>query len=167
MRKLLIGISLFALLLMPLAAGASAGVTESDTLQQLAQVRQVTAKYHDVEQALADGYVATHVCVEGMGYHYLNPRLASDLTIDPLTPELLIYAPSGEGLKLVAVEYFVANVGQARPSVMGWGFDGPMAGHEPGMPEHYDLHAWVWQANPYGLFTPFNWKISCGNSDHE
>ena len=167
MRKLLIGLSLLAMLLMPVAAGAATEVTDADTLQQVAQVRKVTAKYHDVEQAVADGYIAPHGCVEGMGYHYFNPRLGSYLSVNPLTPELLIYAPTGSDLKLVAVEYFVANVGQPRPSVMGQAFDGPMAGHEPGMPEHYDLHVWAWQANPDGLFTPFNWNISCGDAAHE
>ena len=34
----------------------------------------------------------------------------------------------------------------------GRGFDGPMEGHEPGMPVHYDLHAWVWKRNPGGTF---------------
>ncbi len=167
MRKLLIGLSLFAMLLFPLGAATATGVADSDTLQQVAQVRRVTAQYHDVERALADGYVAPHGCVEGMGYHYLNPSLASDLAIDPLAPELLIYAPSGNGLKLVAVEYFAANVGQAHPILFGRQLDGPMAGHEPGMPEHYDLHAWVWQANPDGLFAPFNRNISCGDTVHE
>ena len=29
------------------------------------------------------------------------------------------------------------------------------------MPPHYDLHVWVWQANPAGIFAPFNPNVSC------
>ena len=166
MRKLLIGISLLAMLLIPTGVGAATGVTDADTLQQLAPVWQATARYHNVEQALADGYIPVSGCVAlpgvgAMGIHYLNPALASDLTVDPLTPEVLLYAPSGNGLRLVGVEYFVANVGQAHPSLFGRQFDGPMAGHEPGMPEHYDLHVWLWQANPAGMFAAWNPSLSC------
>ncbi len=166
MRKLLIGISLFAMLLVPVAAPAATGTTDSDKLQQIAQVRQATAKYHDVEQALADGYIPVSGCeaISGggaMGIHYLNPRLASDLSVDALTPEVLLYAPTGDGLRLVGVEYFVANAGQPAPSVVGQTFDGPMHGHSPGMPEHYDLHVWAWQANPNGLFAAWNPSVSC------
>ena len=35
-------------------------------------------------------------------------------------------------------------------------FDGPMLGHEPGMPIHYDLHAWLWKQNPSGMFARWN-----------
>jgi hypothetical protein len=31
-----------------------------------------------------------------------------------------------------------------------------MPGHGPNEPEHYDLHAWVWHANPDGVFAEFN-----------
>ncbi len=166
MRKVLIGISLFAMLLIPVRAGAALEGTDSDTLRQLAELRQATAKYHDVGRALADGYIPVSGCealpgVGAMGIHYLNPGLASDLTVDPLAPEVLLYAPSGDGLRLVGVEYFVASVGQPTPTVLGQTLDGPMAGHSPGMPEHYDLHAWVWQANPAGMFSAWNPSLSC------
>jgi hypothetical protein len=45
--------------------------------------------------------------------------------------------------------------------LFGRPFDGPMLGHEPGMPPHYDLHVWVWQANPEGIFAPFNPNVTC------
>ena len=123
MRKLLVGISLLAMLFAAAGAQAAPGVTDSDALQGLAQVRQATAKYHDVNQALADGYIPVSPCealpgAGAMGIHYLNPALASDLAIDPLAPEILLYAPSGNGLRLVGVEYFVAYVGQPAPSVL-------------------------------------------------
>ena len=166
-KLFIIGIALLALLLVRVDAGAASGTTDADTLQRLSAVRQATVKYHDVTRALADGYIPVSDCealprVGGMGVHYLNPALASDLAIDPTRPEMLLYAPSGDGLRLVGVEYFVANVGQPHPQLFGQAFDGPMAGHAPGMPEHYDLHAWLWQANPAGVFAPWNSNVSCG-----
>ncbi len=153
-------------LLHVVAIAASGTNAQTSVQRQLAAVRQATAKYHDVNAAIRDGYLPTEHCIVepglgGMGYHYLNPRLASDLALDPLQPELLLYAPSGNGLRLVAVEYFVADLGQDHPVLFGRPFDGPMAGHEPGMPTHYDLHAWIWQANPDGVLTAWNPTVHC------
>lgn len=36
-----------------------------------------------------------------------------------------------------------------------------MPGHNPVMPIHYDLHVWVAEVNPSGLFPPFNPAVSC------
>jgi hypothetical protein len=29
------------------------------------------------------------------------------------------------------------------------------------MPEHYDLHVWLWKHNPEGMFAQFNPRVSC------
>ncbi len=39
-----------------------------------------------------------------------------------------------------------------------------MEGHDPQMPRHYDLHVWLWQANPAGIFAPFNPNVRCPNA---
>lgn len=160
---------LLALALSAASAGAALGKpAETGLNQQLAQVRQATARYHDVSAAIADGYVPTDHCLAvpelgTMGYHYVNPQLASDATLDPLQPEVLLYVPSGDGVKLVAVEYFIAAAATTgTPFLFGQPFDGPMPGHEPGMPEHYDLHAWLWAPNPGGVFAQFNPSVDCG-----
>ncbi len=167
MPKLIISTAFLALLLLRVDAGAASGTTDADTLQRLSAVRQATVKYHDVTRALADGYVPVSDCealpgVGGMGVHYLNPALAADQAFDPTRPEVLLYAPAGDGLRLVGVEYFIANAGHPHPQLFGRAFDGPMAGHAPGMPEHYDLHAWLWQANPAGVFAPWDPNVRCG-----
>jgi len=36
-----------------------------------------------------------------------------------------------------------------------------MPGHHPGMPVHYDLHVWLWQDNPMGMFALFNPTVTC------
>ncbi|MDY7082343.1 MAG: hypothetical protein SXQ77_08065 [Halobacteria archaeon] len=141
------------------------GIQVSHANSDLADVRQVTAKYHNESQAVADGYIPTDHCVSNMGYHYVNPGLL-DGDINASQPEILVYAPVGNSnngkRKLVAVEYFIdANETEDTPTLFGQEFNGPMPGHEPGQPVHYDLHAWVWQANPDGVFTPFNPNIRC------
>ena len=43
----------------------------------------------------------------------------------------------------------------------GQPFDGPMAGHNPEMPWHYDQHVWLYVDNPDGLFAMWNPAIEC------
>ena len=172
---LLLVVAALAAVSMVMAGSASAapGSIDPDVNKGLAQVRQATAQYHDVDAALADGYLPTEHCaavpgVGGMGYHYVNPALIGDPSVDPLRPEVLLYAPKPNGtLKLVAVEYLIVDADQDlstdedRPNLFGVAFNGPMLGHEPGMPIHYDLHVWIWKGNPAGLFADFNPKVGC------
>ena len=62
-----------AAMAVPSAAPAASGASVN---QQLAKVKQATARYHDVAVAEADGYVSTEECVfspDGtMGIHYVN-----------------------------------------------------------------------------------------------
>lgn len=165
---ILVASSLIAAAVVAAAAPAS---DNASVERQLAEVRQATAKYQDVATAIADGYVRLSDCVAApglgaMGFHYGKPSLLG-APVDPLHPALLLYAPSGNGLRLVAVEYFKVDADQDlttdndRPSLFGQPFDGPMEGHEPGMPRHYDLHVWIWQANPAGIFAQFSPNVSC------
>ncbi len=155
---------------LPAAPGADASASSEAIL---AAVRNATARYHDVDKAIADGYLPPDpnacVGVPGlgvMGIHSANPTLAMNQTVDPLRPEVLLYLPKrGGGFKLIGVEYVVPLAGPSdplpRPSVLGQSFQGPMAGHEPGMPWHYDLHVWAWSPNPAGTFAQFNPRLSC------
>lgn len=153
---------------------------------QVQAVRAAVARYHDINLAIRDGYsLAGEPCVSEapgtMGFHAVNLGLTADLTIDPLQPEILLYVPRGDGYALVGVEYWqiaLANTENgpapwfdaappplgffnAAPTVLGQTFDGPMPGHNPAMPWHYDRHVWLFEANPSGLFAPFNPAISC------
>ncbi len=80
-----------------------------------------------------------------------------------LLPDVLLYAPSGNGLKLAEVEYIELDPAKKlteAPTLFGVvPFDGPME-HEP-LPNHYDLHVWNWQANPDGIFTAHNPNVRC------
>jgi hypothetical protein len=130
-------------------------------------VKKALTKYKDVNVALAEGYIPVSPCEAlpgqgGMGFHYLHPGLAQDLASDPLKPEILLYAPAKDGgLTLLGPEYFQADAGQGRPSLNGQAFDGPMPGHSPDMPVHYDLHVWLFKYNPDGLFAVWNTNVKC------
>ncbi len=79
----------------------------SDVNRQLARARAATARYHDVEAAIADGYVSVGVNpFEGEAVEYVNFGLV-DCTLDARHPEALRYVESGNGLRLVAVEYSI------------------------------------------------------------
>lgn len=158
--------AVLSLLMGGLVSAAPGGVTNPGALTDLAAVRQATARYHDVNRALADGYVPFGSCVAvpglgTMGIHFVNLGLASDLATSATSPEILLYVPTDDGFRLVGAEYFVVYVGQPAPELFGRAMDGPMDGHDPGMPPHYDLHAWTWQGNPAGMFAEFNPGLSC------
>lgn len=152
------------------ASGTGAGASQPSELQE---AKAATARYHSVKQAQRDGYLRASPCESspagGMGIHYMKPELAADAVVDPKHPELLLYAPDRRGrLELVAVEYFVPAADQEpplddsdTPDLFGREFDGPMEGHAPGMPHHYDLHVWLWASNPSGMFSPWNPRVSC------
>ena len=146
----------------------------------LASARAALDKYQDPMVAVADGFLSTVACIDfpkghsegtmsyvagGMGVHFLNLGNIGP-TMDPTKPQVLIYEPDGDHLKLVAAEWFapVAAVGDNPPSVFGKQLEGPMEGHPPIMPSglhHYDLHVWLWKNNPAGVFSPTNPDLKC------
>jgi hypothetical protein len=171
--KKLIVLALAMPVIVAVVGAAAAGGSPPDDLQA---AKAATARYHSFEQALKNGYsVAGEPCVPpvgprspAMGIHAENEALMADPAIDPLRPELLLYIPDKHGkLRLVGVEYWKADADQNlatsgdRPSLFGVPFDGPMPGHNPTMPVHYDLHVWLWEDNPLGLFFPVNSNLAC------
>jgi hypothetical protein len=146
---------------------------------QIDALRKAMEKYKDYKVAVRDLYLSTVGCVHyagekmaghmeyakgGMGVHFVNltVRGAPDL----MKPNVLIYEPVGNKLVLVAVEWLVPLTPDTkeRPSLFGQPFQGPMEGHEPLIPKefaHYDLHAWLFKANPLGMFAPTNPNVTC------
>lgn len=132
------------------------------------------------------GRTCDQIAIGAMGIHSPNFALQGTQELDPLKPEVLLYLPKPEGgHRLVGVEYiqFVLlrnpatgqvapwtspdpwpasyQVVTPTPALFGQTFNGPMPGHFPGMPWHWDLHAWIWANNPNGVFEPWNPAISC------
>lgn len=160
MKKVFVALGLTLVMGASFPAAVSAGQQS-----EIAQARAATARFHDIEVARAEGYQQISPCREspagGMGFHYGNFSLM-DATIDPAHPEVILYEPSPDGLRLVAVEYFIAEANASvHPVLFGRQFSGPMDGHGPGMPRHYDLHVWLWKHNPEGMFAEWNPKVSC------
>lgn len=152
-------------------AGASAAMN-----RQLAAVRAATARFHRVEVALEEGYVSTVECaalpgVGAMGVHFIKPSLMGDAGFDPLQPEVLVYEPQKNGkFKLVAVEYLIFRAPWEAAGKTGR----PMFGDVPfvqsfgdeahGLPDHYELHVWLWRHNPEGMFAQWNPMVTCPTS---
>ena len=168
------------LIVAPLAQAQGSSKSQPALSPELAQARTALEKYEDPMVAVADGYLSTVACIDfpqghhdgemqyvagGMGVHFLNLGNIGP-TMDPRKPQVLIYEPDGDKLKLVAAEWFapVAAVGDNPPSVFGKQLEGPMEGHAPIMPaglHHYDLHVWLWKTNPAGVFSPTNPDLMC------
>jgi hypothetical protein len=127
--------------------------------QELREARRATARYHDIEQAIADGYENFGLYESGEGHHYVKFSLI-DGTFDPAQPEMLLYSPvPGEGrLELAGVEYliptslspdppagFTGNSDQWRNDMEGFGL--------------WELNVWIWLHNPGGIFADRNPRV--------
>ncbi|MEO8208156.1 MAG: hypothetical protein ABI598_03905 [Chloroflexota bacterium] len=134
-----------------------------------ARVRAATAAYHDLAAAKAANFGLFPGCFTdpagGMGIHYVNFGSVDDGVVDPLKPEALVYEPKSNGnMRLVAVEYVqLAStwMGSEPPSVYGHPLEFTPAPNEFGLPDFYELHVWLWQPNPTGMFTEWNPSVSC------
>ncbi|WRZ91281.1 hypothetical protein OHB54_20715 [Streptomyces sp. NBC_01007] len=161
-----------SLALSAVPAPASDGPADPKEIRDLTTAYMASVKYLDEKVALADGYVP-HQCSTdpaghgSMGYHYFNESRYGSL--DPAKPAALLFEDGKDGKrKLAGVEWIVLDSDQNmktakdRPSMFGGQkFDGPMPGHYPGMPIHYDLHVWLWKHNPSGLFNRWNPRVKC------
>ncbi|MGI8541983.1 MAG: hypothetical protein ACR2MD_00710, partial [Aridibacter sp.] len=64
------------------------------TKREIAIARQATARYHNINHAIADGYASINFCLPNMGCHYARPETPEggfDAVFDPARPELLVY----------------------------------------------------------------------------
>jgi len=142
----------------------------------LHDVRRATQRFTDINVALAHNYVKfpdlAGDCVAqpgqgGMGIHYLNASLL-DAELDPFKPEMLVYRQNRHGRhELVALEYVVfAPVWDALhpqpPSLFGHPFHLVRTPNRYGtsMPL-YELHLWLYEHNPNGLFNDWNPNVHC------
>lgn len=128
-------------------------------------LRAATAKYVDLAAAEAAGYpTKMPKCVAdstmgGMGHHMVD-RAAFDDKLDIAHPEMLIYAPAGNGkVELVAVEYAVPYrvlPPTAKPP--------RLFGQELRRYDEYNywsIHVWAWRKNAAGLFADWNPAVRC------
>jgi hypothetical protein len=140
---------------------------------ELAAVRALTAKYHDVSAAIADGYqlgerglvmgCISNPTAGAMGYHYFNLAKFDDPSIVAGDPEVLVYHKAADGtLELGAVEWVVPKPvwdpdGNRPPPVV---FGQALTVINPVL-NWYVAHGWIWTHNPSGMFENWNPEVSC------
>jgi hypothetical protein len=130
----------------------------------IAQLRSATARYHDINAAIDDGFVFLHECEdrpgEGpVGIVYVNIERLVDGIVDPSAPDALLYEPGKNGqLRLTGAELAIPYALWTEPDppeFLGASFQRE---DEFGV---FGLHVWIWRHNPDGMFATGNPRISC------
>jgi hypothetical protein len=132
------------------------------------KVRKATAKYRDINVALAAGYAPGTPCVSGpnsgaMGVHLINGTLLGK-EVNAETPEALIYEPLANGsMRLVGIEIitFASDWVDEVPVLDGHLLHYVCAPNRYGIPAFYEIHVWAWRNNPDGAFADWNPRVSC------
>jgi hypothetical protein len=168
-----------ALIAMAAFATGAAGVAMADAAIEgvsplVEKVRAATARYQNVNAAVADGFVQGTPCVSGpdmgaMGIHYVRPDRIADGVLNAAEPEALIYEPqTGGALRLVGVEYIViaSTWVKLHPNAGPPALEGDLlnfidAPNRYGLDAFYEMHVWAWEANPKGSFADWNTHVTC------
>jgi hypothetical protein len=172
-----LAIPLLAMVGQPLYAGSSplpAPESRTDSSPLIDKVRAATARFRDINVAVAEGFVQGTPYVSGpdtgaMGVHFVLPARIAAGVLQANEPEALIYEPlAGGSLRLVGVEFIVlASVWQTRhPSGPTPALDGNLLNYvgEPnryGLLAFYELHVWAWENNPKGSLADWNTHVTC------
>ena len=169
MRRIAIPVAVVAVIVLILPAIAIAGGVGSE----LARVRAATARFHELDVALAEGYGPLHTCTDeesglgAMGQHYVKGTVVGDTVFDLAQPEVLVYEPTANGrMRLVAVEFVVfadawAQVSSSPPTLFGRQLALVPEPNRYGVPAFYQIHVWLWKSNPAGMFSDWNERVSC------
>ena len=147
--------------------------------RQLAAAKAATARFQSIARARAAGYFQVTQFIPGLGLHLANLHIRQDV-FDPTHPQLLLYMPKRSGgYVLAGVGYMFVHQGVPPEGFVGgqdvWHFhtnlcflpDGSVT-LAPGRAAcrtrsgvfqkqtAWLLHAWIWRANPNGVFTEAN-----------
>jgi hypothetical protein len=146
---------------------ATAMSSKAEAEWEIATLRRATARYHNLNAALEDGFVFLHGCEVrpgegGVGALYVHFDRLLDGVLDPGLPDALVYEPARNGReepKLVAAELAIPYAlwsGDDPPTFLGAEFQ-----REDEFAV-YGLHIWIWRHNPEGMFAEGNPRVSCG-----
>ena len=160
-------------------AGAASIAPAAATPNDAAAARQATSGYHNSSVITdddenwfqlydLDGITCIDSPAGGMGIHFVNGARVNDPRVIASEPEAVIYEPAKNGkLRLVAVEYVVTKAAwdaagnSGRPTLFGQEFEFVPEGNRYGLPDFYELHAWIWKSNPNGMHEDWNPKVNC------
>ena len=152
----------------------------------VAEVRRATARYLDIANARADGYVQASGMEARHGYHFVHPsaqaRALATGTLDLVSPPVLLYVERDGVWQLAGVEYALPSVPASSPlPASAWhrheaschyrdfreiaaagSRDCPARHPESGEifvawhPTLATAHVWAWYPNPDGPFAETN-----------
>jgi len=156
--------------------GQSTGKQKPHAGELVRAVRESTRRFHDVNQAKAEGYQLLFGCVSGpddgaMGLHYVNLGLVADGVLDPSRPEIVIYEPlPNGGRRLIGADFLVFAetwhaTNTATPELGGQLMHLIESPNRYGLPAFYTLHVWAWKPNPTGAFVNWHSDVSCEQFD--
>ena len=145
----------------------NAAVTPPPFVPALEDVRtslqqyQATADQNGADVALDDGYTNTEEHIFTDGGLYGVPFYNRDRRgINSAAPPILLYRMTDLWYyELMGAEWYIpAAETKDPPRLFEQHFHEPMDGHSPhtDQPEHYGLHAWLFRANPNGIFALYN-----------
>jgi hypothetical protein len=153
--------------------------------RQLTAAKAASRKYRDIDAARAAGYYQVTQFIPGLGLHLANLSIPNT-TFDPARPQILLYQPDAKGgMRLVGVAYQYLHTNDTPPAGFAGGSDVwhyhtnlcfqrggsvTIAGDEASCravgglvfqkQTAWLLHAWIWKANPDGVFTEVNPKVA-------
>jgi hypothetical protein len=145
-----------------------------DTTPLIDVVHNATARYVDINVALAEGWVTATPCVSGpdtgaMGVHLVLMSRLNAGVLNAKQPVALIYEPMTNGaMRLVGVEFIVLasiwakdNPAGSVPALDGNLLNYVAAPNRYGLPDFYELHVWAWEQNPKGSYADWNTHVTC------
>ena len=138
--------------------------------------RAATTKYQDQSVAISDGYRKIGSDFPSMGEHWIHIGQLFDEKFDPKHPEILMYAMVSGKPQLLGVAYALPLLKNESPPDWPvpketWHDHFRTLEDETELPLHHlhdqagsapriaMLHAWIWFANPAGMFETDNWAI--------
>jgi hypothetical protein len=151
--------------------------------RQLAAAEAATRRYRSIARARADGYFQVTQFIPGLGLHMANLHIRQDV-FDPAHPQLLLYMPKRDsGYALAGVGYMFVHRNDVPPEGFAggqdvWHFHNNLCFLPDGSvtlaPDRaacrvrsgvfqkqtaWLLHAWIWRANPNGVFVEANPRV--------
>jgi hypothetical protein len=170
-----------------------ADVPRTQPDQSLQQLARELEPFKDVAYARSQGYVQASACEQhptlgAMGHHFVNPRLlgltapvngrvnGTGTYAGANPPPILLYVPDGSGgFRLAGIELLVFAAAwhaenKQPPKFRGRTFD--YMADNPATPQdeahgfmpHYDLHIWLFDSNPRGMYAQWNPALSCSTA---
>ncbi|MFB6151568.1 MAG: twin-arginine translocation signal domain-containing protein [Haloarculaceae archaeon] len=133
------------------------------------RARDAIGKYQTGAKAQEAGYANTEKCAPGDGGAYGVPFVREGAVdsggTDLGNPPVLLYRVTENwSYVLLGAEWYVpAEEADEPPTMFGQRFHDPAPAHSAKVdqPKHYGLHAWLFRANPAGMFAPYNPAFTC------